>query len=275
MANAVSLHTKKLIFPQSHKEMDNLDKFTEQEIPYRTLAKFGLTQEMIDDLPKSVMTNFLNSRWTTRLPIIMENEYGEKFLAKTRIRMIRLSDGSVDIIFAPYCDTDNFGKFTPEQQEMLKQGRVIIADITKDDDTAHQCYVQVDKELNQTMHVPVEIIMQNIQILADQYGLDETDKEYIAKGEIATLQELSRPISIGIDLSEESAIRITPGTAQEWVIGKDEDKIDRITVGTYGCWIRDEYGDMNYVLEEDFTEEIHQEIKRRGLQNAAKTQLSR
>lgn len=260
--------------------MVNLEQFTEGEIPFRTLAKFGLTQEMIEDLPQSVMAALLSSRWTTRLPIIMENEYGERFLAKARIRMVRRTDGEVDIVFAPYCDKDKPGGLTgltDEQTEALKNGRVVIADITtREDSQKHQRYVQLDKELNQTMHVPVEVIMQNINMLADNYGLDDTDKEYIAKCEIHTLNSgTDKPISIGIDLNEESAIRIVPGTAQEWLIAQDESDIEHYTIGLYGCWVRDEYGDMHYVYESDFTPEIAAEANRRSAQNGARAQMTR
>lgn len=248
----------------------NLETFTEQEIPYRTLAKFGLTQEMIDDLPENVKNFLLTSRWTMRLPVVMENDYGEKFLAKARIRLIRLSNGMVDVIFAPYCETDSFNEYNEDQQAVLKKGRVIITDVNE-----HQCYVQFDKDLNQTMSVPVELIMQNIDILADQFGIDDTDKEYIAKGEIATLTQLTKPVSIGVDLKEESGLRIIPGTVQEWVIGEEEN-VEKYTIGVYGTWIRDEVtSDMDYVLENDYTEDIMQEIERRKLQSYGREMFRR
>ena len=49
--------------------MPRLERFKEQDIPYDDLAKFGLTQEMIDDLPQSVMTRLLSSRETPLLPL--------------------------------------------------------------------------------------------------------------------------------------------------------------------------------------------------------------
>ena len=33
--------------------MAKIEHFTAEEIPYEILAKFGLTHEMIDDLPKT------------------------------------------------------------------------------------------------------------------------------------------------------------------------------------------------------------------------------
>ena len=79
------------------------EKFSEQEIPYGTLEKFGLTQTMVEDLPQSIMNRLLESRWTPVLPIITEDEYGEKHKAAARIKLVRKTDGSVDVCFAPYC----------------------------------------------------------------------------------------------------------------------------------------------------------------------------
>ena len=35
--------------------------FDENEMPYGTLERFGLTQEMIEDLPTDVLQNILNT----------------------------------------------------------------------------------------------------------------------------------------------------------------------------------------------------------------------
>ena len=44
-------------------------KFSESEIPYEELANFGLSQEMIDDFPESIMNKFLSGQRTPLLPI--------------------------------------------------------------------------------------------------------------------------------------------------------------------------------------------------------------
>ena len=48
--------------------MAKIEHFTAEEIPYEILAKFGLTHEMIDDLPQNVMLRLLSSRkWMARV----------------------------------------------------------------------------------------------------------------------------------------------------------------------------------------------------------------
>ena len=43
--------------------------FDEKEMPYGTLERFGLTQEMIEDLPTDVLQNILNGRHSPVLPV--------------------------------------------------------------------------------------------------------------------------------------------------------------------------------------------------------------
>ena len=80
--------------------MANYEKFTEQEIPFGILERFGLTQEMVEDLPQSIMQKLLSSRWTPVLPIITEDDNEEKHKAYARITLVRKTDGTVDVCFA-------------------------------------------------------------------------------------------------------------------------------------------------------------------------------
>ena len=87
-----------------------IERFTQKEIPYDILMKFGLSQIMIDDLPENVTKRFLSGRTTPVLPIVMENAEGETVQSHARISLVRLSDGTVDVCFAPqWEDEDRWG----------------------------------------------------------------------------------------------------------------------------------------------------------------------
>ena len=43
--------------------------FDEKEMPYGTLERFGLTQEMIEDLPTDILQNIFNGRLSPVLPV--------------------------------------------------------------------------------------------------------------------------------------------------------------------------------------------------------------
>lgn len=111
--------------------MANKEHFKQEEIPYGILAKFGLTQEMIEDLPQNVIHRLLSSRTTPVLPIVTENIDGETILSYARISLIRLDDGSVDVYFIPKWVDEDLEEFSIDQQEQLKAGRVVKADLEK------------------------------------------------------------------------------------------------------------------------------------------------
>ena len=48
------------------------NSFEESEVPYQTLAKFGLTHEMIEDLPMHALDDISNGRPSPVLPVSME-----------------------------------------------------------------------------------------------------------------------------------------------------------------------------------------------------------
>lgn len=249
--------------------MTNFEHFTEGEIPYGTLEKFGISQEMIDDLPENVMKRLLAGRTTPMLPIITENDEGQTVKSLARISLIRLHDGSVDICFAPRWSDEELSEFTPEQQEELKLGKVTTANMPG----RGNCYVQFDENINQVMAVPTSVINQNISILTRSLELDEYNKAKIENGEIIELNINDITISIGIDLNELSGIRIAEGDIIEWQKDANVDKLPKYNFGIYGCWTADDENMLTYILEDDYTEEMILEQKRIGQQKAAEENL--
>ena len=51
--------------------------FDEKEMPYGTLERFGLTQEMIEDLPTDIIQNIFNGRLSPVLPVHITADDGE------------------------------------------------------------------------------------------------------------------------------------------------------------------------------------------------------
>lgn len=256
--------------------MANYEKFTEQEIPFGILERFGLTQEMVEDLPQSIMQKLLSSRWTPVLPIITEDDNEEKHKAYARIKLVRKTDGTVDVCFAPYCGFDKLGSYSDDEQDRLRDGQVIIADVMAKDGTTQKSYVQFDKETNQTMYVPVLVIQQNISIMADRMGFDYTDRDKLQNCEVLEITGKNDVASVGIDLYDPAGLRVADGDRNLWLSEAQQSEIlPKYNIGIYGCWLADETGTMSYVLEEDYTEDILQEINRKGLQNATNAHMRR
>mgnify|MGYP002624321721 CR=1 FL=1 len=243
----------------------NYERFTQKEIPYDILNKFGLTQIMIDDLPENVTKRFLSGRTTPVLPIITENVEGETVQSHARISLVRLTDGSVDVCFAPQWVDEDLKSFTQEQQEKLKLGEVTLADMPG----KGRCFVQYDETISQVMAVPETIIAQNISLLTRSFSVSDDAKEQLENGGIIELEINHNILSVGIDLNEDTGIRVANGDILSWQEDAKADRLPKYNFGIYGCWVADDENVLTYVAEDNFTEEINKELERIGAQRAA------
>lgn len=100
----------------------NIQRIEENEIPYEELRKFGLTQEMIDDLPEPIMNKLLGGMRTPLLPI--EQVDGDGVIHKdfARIRLIK-EDEQVHPMFLPVKNQGNLEYFSGKQKEALERVR--------------------------------------------------------------------------------------------------------------------------------------------------------
>ena len=92
-------------------------RFEESEVPYQTLARFGLTQEKIEDLPMWALEDIGQGRRSPLLPIQVNNDEGETLKSRTRFALVRMEDGKVDVVFYPQLEKSPLEAFTQEQQE--------------------------------------------------------------------------------------------------------------------------------------------------------------
>ena len=65
-------------------------RFEESEVPYQTLARFGLTQEKIEDLPLWALEDIGQGRRSPLLPIQVTNDEGETLKSRTRFALVRI-----------------------------------------------------------------------------------------------------------------------------------------------------------------------------------------
>ena len=252
--------------------MQSFEIFTAQDIPYKILADYGLTQQMIDDLPKSVIHQLLSSRRTPVLPITIWKREGETKQLENwpaQISLTRLPDGTVDVCFAPVWVSNNMEKYSPIQQDMLRKGKTIITAL----EGKGVCYVQYDPNINQVMNVPVAMLERNIKNIAKKVGMDDTDIETVTKGDVLEFNTKDGIVSIGIDLNEMIGIRIANGDIKIWEEEAKAASLPKYTFGLYGCWMNDGNNRLSYIKEDDFTKEMIMEQERLGKQNMAEASM--
>ena len=192
------------------------NSFEESEVPYQTLAKFGLTHEMIEDLPMHALDDISNGRPSPVLPVSMEVNEGYSIKSRTRFALVRMADGNVDVMFYPVLKYAPLDKFTKEQQELLKQGKAVVADVDIPDGTHVKAFVQIDRETNQVMAVPTPVIGRNLQVLSDELSLGGTELKSIQNGEALTFAVEDEPVTVGIDLKSDTGIRFANGDGEQW-----------------------------------------------------------
>lgn len=250
--------------------MANPEKFNPKEIPYGLLQKFGLSQEMVDDLPTCVMRQLLSGRPTPVLPVVTENVEGLRVQSLARISLVRLDDGTVDVCFAPQWEDEDLTKFTPGQQEKLRAGAVTTAMMPG----KGQCYIQFDDNISQVMAVPADIIRQNVSIITRSMDIEENDKEALEEGGVIQTDINGQMVSVGIDLNEFSGVRIADGDIITWQEDAKADRLPRYNFGIYGCWIADDDNVLSYVADEDFGPELIAEQQRAEAANAAQAHMN-
>ena len=220
------------------------NQFEEGEIPYGALEKFGLSHEMIEDLPMHVLEDIWNGRQSPVLPIHVTDDEGELIKSRTRFSLVRMEDGKVDVMFYPVLKYALLEQFDDNQQQLLKDGKAVVADVTSPQGTIIKAFVQIDPETNQVMNVPTPVIGRNLQVLSEELGL--------GSAEIKTMQN-GQPLQ---------------GDEQQWKErGKRE--WDKFTFGCYGCWVTDDEGNHDYVVEDEYTEELWNEQKKSAQRNAS------
>lgn len=243
------------------------NRFQENEMPYGIFERFGLTQEMIDDLPTEVLDNIYNGRRSPVLPVRIIADDGEEVKARTCFTLKRMPDGNVDVLFYPKFDEYDLKLFNEQQQNRMLSGKPIIGYLESNEsgnEKGTKSFFQIDNESKQVFSVPTPVIGRNIQYIADRYRLTGAEMQKMQNGEVLTIIEEEKEISVGIDLNSRTGIRLAYGNENLWKRGIKRDW-DKYNFGIFGCWIMDEDGNLDYLPEENYTDEIWNEQKKVGM----------
>ena len=108
------------------------------------------------------------------------------------------------------------------------------------------------------MYVPTPVIGRNLRSLMDSFRLTSAEIQMIQDGDPVTFMESDEMVTAGIDLNERTGIRMSTGDVGRWRSQQDC-QLDKYNFGIYGCWIRDDKGNLDYINEEDYTEDLWEE----------------
>lgn len=240
----------------------------EYEFPYEDLEQMGLTREMVEDLPMNVIDEISYGRCSPMLPIRVRTEEGELIESRARFSFVRVDNGKVEALFFPKLKSSPLEQFTQEQKEALTSGKTIISNVKFDGGASSSAFVQIDQDTLQVIAAPTAIITRNLKVLAEELGLSSSEVKCIQNGEPLTFAIDEDQATIGIDLNEKVGLRITEGDEVKW---REQNKRigEKYTFGCYGCWVMDNEGNLDYVKEEDFSEELWEEQKKSAQRNVS------
>lgn len=243
-------------------------QFTENEIPFQPLERLGLTREMIEDLPVRITNDILEGRRSPVLPIMVIDQEGNEVKSRSRFKLIRKEDGNVDALFYPEIEKADLRLFSEQNRALLEKGKTIIATIPDKNGSMVRSFVQIDNETNQVLSAPVQVIARNLQFISEDIHLSEAEFNNLQNGELVTFvrDDDDEPITVGIDLNNRTGVRVSSGDAKMWSEQRTRDW-DKFTFGIYGCWVMGEDGNLDYVKEEDYTDELWNEQRKSGLRS--------
>ena len=239
--------------------------FALDEIPFGILQQFGLSQEMVEDLPVVVLEEICRGQVSPVLPIEVRGDDGTIVRARSRFRLVRGSDDDADVVFYPRlmrCDLERYGE---EERRLLGMGRAIVSH--SPDDANVRCFVQVDPDTNQIVYVPTQVIGRNLGRLADHYHLSSKEIEALQTGSPVTFADRGEDVTACIDLTERTGVSVVPGKDIRTFMDRYPE-LDRYNFGIYGCWVRDDAGNLDYVHEDGYTDDIWEAQERMIARNS-------
>ena len=239
----------------------NRNRFSDAEIPYKILHKFGLTQEMIGDLPTHALSQIAEGYRSPVLPIKFTDEQGNIYRSRTRFSLYRTEDNRVDVLFYP--QQACLDKFSEENRNKLQCDKAVIDTMTTADGKDIQAFLQIDKGTQQVIYIPTPVIGRNLQVIAYEFHLSNAELNCLRNGNPLTILADDDTITVGVDLNEPTGIRICAGDERKWSaeVKKDWEKYN---YGCFGCWTMDEEGNLDYTPEEAYTDEMWEEMRRKG-----------
>ena len=248
---AISRFTLTFADVQIQISMTQVEKFQDSEIPFEVLASFGLSKEMVEDLPMKVLETLLNGQRTPLLPISIQDKKGNHVISSARLSLVRTEDG-VDVMFMPYGESTLLETFELQQQEILRDGKVLYSE-------ADDLYYQLDGATHQIISMPAHVIQHNLGVLGRQVDMEEEQKEAFRLGEVLTLEKYEAQVTIGLDLTQDVGIRMVEGGIERWNEVVSQDDLPRYSFGINGCWINE--GQLSYVPEDNYTQEMQEALK--------------
>ena len=102
-------------------------RFHRDEYPFDILGEFGLTENMIYDLPNYVHENIEMGGMSPLLPISIKQPFGCTH-CYAKFCLIEVEDG-VDVLFSPKLKEADLSNFLKQDRQLLLEGKTIVSEV--------------------------------------------------------------------------------------------------------------------------------------------------
>ena len=152
--------------------------FHREEYPLDILSEFGLTEEMIYDLPDYVHERLEAGLKSPLLPISIRQPFGLTH-CYAKFCLTETEDG-IDVLFSPKLKEADLSSFTDKERSLLLAGKVIVSDIEEtllsaDGEESTQkikAFVQLDRDTNGVVYSREWVAAKNYMRCATLSGDD-------------------------------------------------------------------------------------------------------
>lgn len=247
-------------------------KFHREEYPLDILAEFGLSEQMVYDLPDFVHETIELGGKSPLLPLTIEQPFGCTHLY-AKFCLVETEDG-MDVLFSPKLKEMNLEEFSEREKKLLLEGKVIVSEIeekfvTEEDVQRIKAFVQIDKDTNSVVYTPTQVIGRNLKNVSEEFNLSDEDLKKLFEGSLVTISEENEEgspeyITIGVDLFSDKGVVLVPGQVEQWERAVRK-SMPEYSFGNDGCWIN-RHGVLTYIPENEFTKDILDVMERQAKQ---------
>lgn len=234
--------------------------FKIEEIPYARLDRFGISRQMIEDLPEAVQSDILDGNVSPSIKMTFTPDDGHTFAFKSRFSLLRSSDGGVDVQLYPGCRSYSQSMIPDLAGKELVPGEVYLASVPDMNGELVKGYVQMDRD-GLLLGLPCEALEDNINREVKAYHLTDSEAYALRSGQPVTFILMERPCTLGLDLKNKNRLRFAMGDSNDWKEIESRE-YDKYMFGLNGCWVEQEDGSLDYVDEADFTDDILEEQRK-------------
>lgn len=251
--------------------------FHRDDYPIDILSEFGLTEQMIYDLPDYIHDRIELGGMSPLLPITIKQPFGFTH-CYAKFCLVESENGFVDVMFSPKLKEIDLSRFSESDTRMLKEGKVIVSDIEEsvlndegeEETQIFKAFVQIDNDTNCVVYTPTQIIGRNLKTVSDKLDLSDSDLQSFWKGGLVTVgiadsQGGTSNVTVGVDLFSEKGVVVVPGDVSRWK-SVVRSSMPEYSFGNDGCWLN-RHGVLSYVPESEFTEDILNVLERQAHQS--------